>query len=92
MTKIYTTWLTGLVRNPEDENDIQGVDIMFGEFTDPEAAERQIRFFLTPGNFPYIIKGTPCKPGLRFQIDAEEEDDYNDYKVLKTFYLEDYGL
>ena len=91
MAKIYTTWLTGLVYEPHDENAIHVVDKQYGEFTNPEAAKRQIEFFLQPGNFPYIIKDIPIEPGLRFQI--EEEDDRTDCldtRVLKTFYINDY--
>ena len=56
MSRTYTTSLVIWYYGAGD-NELHIFDKTVGEFTDLDAARRQIEFFMSEGNFPFIIEG-----------------------------------
>jgi hypothetical protein len=58
------------------------LDKPVGEFTDIDAAHRQIEFFMSEGNFPFIIDGTVESGGFIIE-EISPENFPNEYKILE---------
>lgn len=81
MSKTYVTSLVVWYYGAND-NELHVLDKTLGEFTDIDAAHRQIEFFMSEGNFPLIIDGTVESGGFIIE-EISPENFPNECKILE---------